>query len=200
MEGILAAVCVMVVTLGWIWYLPSMLYLFRRTRLARKYELHRLEKRRLDLTPYSDHDKCESVRHGKVDLRGDVNAIPTELGLSVPFIIKEEVVFIRRSKFIEAGNKLIKEINELAKKKTNTETERLRILFDILTLIYDFRAEWEILRPSEFKELYLELTSSINLNVTREERRAVIKFLIQLISTGNVQEYILPVMGRIYVR
>lgn len=176
MEGILAAVCVMVVTLSWIWYLPSILYFFRRTRLARKYELHRLEKRRLDLTPYSDHDKCESIRHGKVDLRGDVNAIPTELGLSVPFIIKEEEVFIRRSKFIQAGNNLIAEINELAKKKTDTETERLRVLFDIFTLLYDFRAEWEILRPSEFKELYLELTSSINLNVTREERRAVIKF------------------------
>lgn len=176
MEGILAAVCVMVVTLCWIWYLPSILYFFRHTRLARKYELYQLEKRRLDLTPYSDHDKCESVRHGKVDLRGDVNAIPTELGLSVPFIIKEEKVFIRRIEFINAKDKLVSEINELAKKKTNTETERLRILFDILTLLYDFRAEWEILRPSEFKELYLELTSSINLNVTREERRAVIKF------------------------
>lgn len=176
MEGILAAVCVMVVTLGWIWYLPSMLYLFRRTRLARKYELHLLEKRRLDLTPYSDHDKCESVRHGKVDLRGDVNAIPTELGLSIPFIIKEEEVFIRRTAFIQAKDKLVSEINELTKKKTNTETERLRVLFDILTLVYDFRTEWEVLRPSEFKELYLELTSSINLNVTREERKAVIKF------------------------
>ena len=176
MEGLVVSIASIIVTLIWIWYLPDFLHTFRRTRLARKYELYQLEKRRLDLTPYSDHDKCESVRHGKVDLRGDVNTIPTELGLSIPFIIKEEVVFIRRSKFIEAGNKLIKEINELAKKKTNTETERLRILFDILTLLYDFRAEWEILRPSEFKELYLELTSSINLNVTREERRAVIKF------------------------
>ena len=176
MEGILAAVCVMVVTLGWIWYLPSILYLFRRTRLARKYELYQLEKRRLELTPYSDHDKCESVRHGKVDLRGEVNAIPTELGLSLPFIVKEEEVFIRRTAFIQAKDKLIKEINELTKKKTNTETERLRILFDILTAMYDFRTEWEVLRPSEFKEMYLELTSSINLNVTRDERRAVIKF------------------------
>lgn len=176
MEGILAAVCVIVVTLGWLWYLPSILYLFRRTRLARKYELYQLEKRRLDLTPYSDHDKCESVRQGKVDLRGEVNAIPTELGLSLPFIIKEEEVFIRRTAFIQAKDKLITEINELAKKKTNTETERLRVLFDILTLLYDFRAEWEILRSSEFKEMYLELTSSINLNVTHEERRAVIKF------------------------
>lgn len=176
MEGILAAVCVMVVTLGWLWYLPSILYLFRRTRLARKYELYQLEKRRLDLTPYSDHDKCESVRQGKVDLRGEVNAIPTELGLSLPFIIKEEEVFIRRAAFIQAKDKLIKEINELAKKKTNTETERLRVLFDILTVMYDFRTEWEVLRPSEFKELYLELTSSINLNVTHEERRAIIKF------------------------
>lgn len=176
MEGILAAVCVMVVTLGWLWYLPSILYLFRRTRLARKYQLYQLEKRRLDLTPYSDHDKCESVRQGKVDLRGEVNAIPTELGLSLPFIVKEEEVFIRRTAFIQAKDKLIKEINELTKKKTNTETERLRILFDILTVMYDFRTEWEVLRPSEFKELYLELTSSINLNVTHEERRAVIKF------------------------
>ena len=176
MEGILAAVCVMVVTIGWLWYLPSILYLFRRTRLARKYQLYQLEKRRLDLTPYSDHDKCESVRQGKVELRGEVNAIPTELGLSLPFIVKEEEVFIRRTAFIQAKDKLIKEINELAKKKTNTETERLRILFDILTAMYDFRAEWEVLRPSEFKEMYLELTSSINLNVTYEERRAVIKF------------------------
>lgn len=176
MEGILAAVCVIVVTLGWLWYLPSILYLFRRTRLARKYELYQLEKRRLDLTPYSDHDKCESVRHGRVDLRGDVNAIPTELGLSVPFIIKEEEVFIRRIEFLNAKDKLISEINGLAKKKTNTETERLRILFDILTLIYDFRTQWEILRPSEFKEMYLELTSSIDLKTTHEERRAVIKF------------------------
>jgi hypothetical protein len=176
MEGILAAVCVIVVTLAWLWYLPSILYLFRRTRLARKYELYQLEKRRLDLTPYSDHDTCESVRQGKVDLRGEVNAIPTELGLSLPFIIKEEEVFIRRTAFIQAKDKLITEINELAKKKTNTETERLRILFDILTVMYDFRAEWEVLRPSEFKEMYLELTSSTNLNVTREERRAVIKF------------------------
>ena len=176
MEGILAAVCVMVVTLGWLWYLPDLLHTFRRTRLARKYELYQLEKRRLDLTPYSDHDKCESVRQGKVDLRGEVNAIPTELGLSLPFIIKEEEVFIRRTAFIQAKDKLITEINELAKKKTNTETERLRILFDILTVMYDFRAEWEVLRPSEFKEMYLELTSSINLNVTYEERRAVIKF------------------------
>lgn len=176
MEGILTSVCVIVVTLVWLWYLPSILYLFRRTRLARKYELHLLEKRRLDLTPYSDHDKCESVRQGKVDLRGEVNAIPTELGLSLPFIVKEEEVFIRRNAFIQAKDKLITEINELAKKKTNTETERLRILFDVLTVMYDFRAEWEVLRPSEFKEIYLELTSSINLNVTREERRAVIKF------------------------
>lgn len=176
MEGILAAVCVMVVTLGWLWYLPSILYLFRRTRLARKYQLYQLEKRRLDLTPYSDHDKCESVRQGKVDLRGEVNAIPTELGLSLPFIVKEEEVFIRHTAFIQAKDKLIKEINELAKKKTNTETERLRVLFDILTVMYDFRTEWEVLRPSEFKEMYLELTSSINLNVTHEERRAVIKF------------------------
>lgn len=176
MEGLVVSIASIIVTLIWIWYLPGFLHTFRRTRLARKYELHRLEKRRLDLTPYSDHDNCESVRHGKVDLRGDVNAIPTELGLSIPFIIKEEVVFIRRIEFINAKDKLIKEINELAKKKTNTETERLRILFDILTLLYDFRAEWEILRPSEFKELYLELTSSINLNLTREERRAVIKF------------------------
>ena len=176
MEGLVVSIASILVTLIWIWYLPDFLHTFRRTRLARKYELYQLEKRRLDLTPYSDHDKCESVRHGKVDLRGDVNAIPMELGLSIPFIIKEEVVFIRRSKFIEAGNKLIKEINELAKKKTNTETERLRILFDILTLIYDFRAEWEVLRPSEFKELYLELTSSIDLNTTHEERKAVIKF------------------------
>lgn len=176
MEGILAAVCVMVVTLSWLWYLPSILYLFRRTRLARKYELYQLEKRRLDLTPYNDHDKCESVRQGKVELRGEVNAIPTELGLSLPFIVKEEEVFIRRTAFIQAKDKLIKEINELAKKKTNTETERLRILFDILTVMYDFRTEWEVLRPSEFKEMYLELTSSINLNVTHEERRAVIKF------------------------
>ena len=176
MEGILAAVCVIVVTIGWLWYLPSILYLFRRTRLARKYELYQLEKRRLDLTLYTDHDTCESVRHGKVDLRGEVNAIPTELGLSLPFIIKEEEVFIRRTAFIQAKDKLIKEINELTKKKTNTETERLRILFDILTVMYDFRTEWEVLRPSEFKELYLELTSSINLNVTYEERKAVIKF------------------------
>lgn len=176
MEGILAAVCVMVVTIGWLWYLPSILYLFRRTRLARKYQLYQLEKRRLDLTPYSDHDKCESVRQGKVELRGEVNAIPTELGLSLPFIVKEEEVFIRRTAFIQAKDKLIKEINELTKKKTNTETERFRILFDILILLYDFRAEWEILRPSEFKEMYLELTSSINLNVTHEERRAVIEF------------------------
>lgn len=176
MEGILAAVCVMVVMLGWLWYLPSILYLFRRTRLARKYELYQLEKRRLDLTPYSDHDTCESVRQGKVELRGEVNAIPTELGLSLPFIIKEEEVFIRRTAFIQAKDKLITEINELAKKKTNTETERLRILFDILTAMYDFRAEWEVLRPSEFKELYLELTSSIDLKTTHEERRAVIKF------------------------
>lgn len=176
MEGILAAVCVMVVTLGWLWYLPSILYLFRRTRLARKYQLYQLEKRRLDLTLYSDHDKCESVRQGKVELRGEVNAIPTELGLSLPFIIKEEEVFIRRTAFIQAKDKRIKEINELAKKKTNMETERLRIMFDILTAMYDFRAEWEVLRPSEFKEMYLELTSSINLNVTYEERKAVIKF------------------------
>lgn len=176
MEGYLVTILSILVTLIWIWYLPDFLHTFRRTRLARKYELYQLEKRRLDLTPYSDHDKCESVRHGKVDLRGDVNAIPTELGLSVPFIIKEEVVFIRRIEFIQAKDKLVSEINELAKKKTNTETERLRILFDILTLMYDFRTEWEILRPSEFKELYLELTSTINLNVTREERRAVIKF------------------------
>lgn len=176
MEGILTAVCVMVVTIGWLWYLPSILYLFRRVRLTRKYELHLLEKRRLDLTPYSDHDKCESVRQGKVELRGEVNTIPTELGLSLPFIVKEEEVFIRRTAFIQAKDKLIKEINELAKKKTNTETERLRILFDILTAMYDFRTEWEVLRPSEFKEMYLELTSSINLNVTHEERRAVIKF------------------------
>ena len=176
MEGILVAVCVMVVTLGWLWYLPSILYLFRRTRLARKYQLYQLEKRQLDLTPYSDHDTCESVRQGKVELRGEVNAIPTELGLSLPFIVKEEEVFIRRTAFIQAKDKLIKEINELAKKKTNTETERLRILFDILTAMYDFRTEWEVLRPSEFKEMYLELTSSINLNVTHEERRAVIKF------------------------
>lgn len=176
MEGYLVTIVSILVTLIWFWYLPSILYLFRRTRLARKYELYQLEKRRLDLTPYSDHDKCESVRQGKVELRGEVNAIPTELGLSLPFIIKEEEVFIRRSKFIQAGNKLITEINELAKKKTNTEIERLRVLFDILTLLYDFRAEWEILRPSEFKEMYLELTSSINLNVTHEERRAVIKF------------------------
>ena len=176
MEGILAAVCVMVVTLGWFWYFPSILYLFRRTRLARKYQLYQLEKRQLDLTPYSDHDTCESVRQGKVELRGEVNAIPTELGLSLPFIVKEEEVFIRRTAFIQAKDKLIKEINELAKKKTNTETERLRILFDILTAMYDFRTEWEVLRPSEFKEMYLELTSSINLNVTHEERRAVIKF------------------------
>lgn len=176
MEGILAAVCVMVVTIGWLWYLPSILYLFRRTRLARKYQLYQLEKRRLDLTPYSDHDTCESVRQGKVELRGEVNAIPTELGLSLPFIVKEEEVFIHRNVFIQAKDKFIKEINELTKKKTNTETERLRILFDILTVMYDFRAEWEVLRPSEFKEMYLELTSSINLNVTHEERRAVIKF------------------------
>ena len=176
MEGLVVSIASIIVTLIWIWYLPDFLHTFRRTRLARKYELHLLEKRRLDLTPYSDHDKCESVRQGKVDLRGDVNAIPTELGLSVPFIIKEEVVFIRRIEFLNAKDKLISEINELTKKKTNTETERLRVLFDILTLLYDFRAEWEILRPSEFKELYLELTSSINLNVTREERRAVIKF------------------------
>lgn len=176
MEGYLVTIVSILVTLIWLWYFPDLIHTFRRTRLARKYELYQLEKRRLDLTPYSDHDKCEGVRQGKVDLRGEVNAIPTELGLSLPFIIKEEEVFIRRSKFIQAGNKLITEINELAKKKTNTETERLRVLFDILTLLYDFRAEWEILRPSEFKELYLELTSSINLNVTREERRAVIKF------------------------
>lgn len=176
MEGILAAVCVMVVTLSWLWYLPSILHVFRRTSIARKYQLRLLEKRRLDLTPYSDHDKCESVRQGKVELRGEVNAIPTELGLSLPFIIKEEEIFIRRTAFIQAKDKLIKEINELTKKKTNTETERLRILFDILTVMYDFRTEWEVLRPSEFKEMYLELTSSINLNVTHEERRAVIKF------------------------
>lgn len=176
MEGILAAVCVMVVTIGWLWYLPDLLHTFRRTRLARKYELYQLEKRRLELTPYSDHDTCESVRQGKVELRGEVNAIPTELGLSLPFIVKEEEVFIRRTAFIQAKDKLIKEINELAKKKTNTETERLRILFDTLTAMYDFRTEWEVLRPSEFKEMYLELTSSINLNVTHEERRAVIKF------------------------
>lgn len=176
MEGILAAVCVMVVTLSWIWYLPDILHVFRRTSIARKYQLRLLEKRRLDLTPYSDHDNCESVRHGKVDLRGDVNAIPTELGLSLPFIVKEEIVFIRRIEFLNAKDKLISEINELAKKKTNTETERLRVLFDVLTLLYDFRTEWEVLRPSEFKELYLELTSSIDLNVTYEERRAVIRF------------------------
>lgn len=176
MEGYLVTIVSILVTLLWLWYFPDLIHTFRRTRLARKYELYQLEKRQLDLTPYSDHDKCEHVRQGKVDLRGEVNAIPTELGLSLPFIIKEEEVFIRRSKFIQAGNKLIAEINELAKKKTNTETERLRVLFDILTLLYDFRAEWEILRPSEFKELYLELTSSINLNVTHEERRAVIKF------------------------
>lgn len=176
MEGYLVTIVSILVTLIWLWYLPGILDVFKRTRLARKYELYQLEKRRLDLTPYSDHDKCESVRHGKVDLRGEVNAIPTELGLSLPFIIKEEEVFIRRTKFIQAGNNLIAEINELAKKKTNTETERLRVLFDILTLLYDFRTEWEVLRPSEFKEMYLELTSSINLNVTHEERRAVIKF------------------------
>ena len=176
MEGILAAVCVIVVTIGWLWYLPSILYLFRRTCLARKYELYQLEKRRLDLTLYTDHDTCESVRQGKVELRGEVNAIPTELGLSLPFIIKEEEVFIRRTAFIQAKDKLITEINELVKKKTNTEAERLSILFDILTAMYDFRTEWEVLRPSEFKEMYLELTSSINLNVTHEERKAVIKF------------------------
>lgn len=176
MEGLVVSIASILVTLIWIWYLPSILYLFRRTRLARKYELHLLEKRRLDLTPYSDHDNCESVRHGKVDLRGDVNAIPTGLGLSVPFIIKEEIVFIRRIEFLNAKDKLISEINELTKKKTNTETERLRILFDILTLIYDFRTEWEVLRPSEFKEMYLELTSSIDLKTTHEERRAVIRF------------------------
>ena len=176
MEGLVVSIASIIVTLIWIWYLPDFLHTFRRTRLARKYQLYLLEKRRLDLTPYSDHDNCESVRHGKVDLRGDVNAIPTELGLSLPFIVKEEEVFIRRIEFIQAKDKLVSEINELAKKKTNTETERLRVLFDILTLMYDFRTEWEVLRPSEFKELYLELTSSINLNVTREERRAVIKF------------------------
>ena len=135
MEGYLVTIVSILVTLIWLWYFPDLLHTLRRTRLARKYELYQLEKRRLDLTPYSDHDKCESVRQGKVDLRGEVNAIPTELGLSLPFIIKEEEVFIRRSKFIQAGNKLIAEINELAKKKTNTETERLRVLFDILTLL-----------------------------------------------------------------
>lgn len=176
MEGILAAVCVMVVTISWIWYLPDILHVFRRTSIARKYQLRLLEKRRLDLTPYSDHDKCESIRQGRVDLRGEVNAIPTGLGLSVPFIVKEEIVFIRRIEFLNAKDKLISEINELTKKKTNTETERLRVLFDILTLLYDFRTEWEVLRPSEFKELYLELTSSINLNTKHEERKAVIKF------------------------
>lgn len=176
MEGLVVSIASILVTLIWIWYLPDFLHTLRRTRLARKYQLHLLEKRRLDLTPYSDHDNCESVRHGKVDLRGDVNAIPTGLGLSVPFIIKEEIVFIRRIEFLNAKDKLISEINELTKKKTNTETERLRILFDILTLIYDFRTEWEVLRPSEFKEMYLELTSSIDLKTTHEERRAVIRF------------------------
>ena len=176
MEGYLVTIVSILVTLIWLWYLPDLLHTFRRTRLARKYQLHLLEKRRLDLTPYSDHDKCESVRHGIVDLRGEVNAIPTGLGLSVPFIIKEEIVFIRRIEFLNAKDKLISEVNELAKKKTNTETERLRVLFDILTLLYDFRTEWEVLRPSEFKELYLELTSSIDLNTTHEERRAVIRF------------------------
>ena len=176
MDGVLATICIMVVTVSWIWYLPSVLYLFRRTRMARLYELHRLEKRRLELTPYSDHDQCERVRHGRVDLRGEVSAIPTELGLSIPFIINEKEDFIRRSGLIHATNKLIAEINALAKKKTNTETERLRVLFDILTLMYEFRTEWEVLRPTEFKELYLDITSSINLNTTHEERKAVIKF------------------------
>lgn len=176
MEGYLVTIVSILVTLIWLWYLPDILHVFRRTSIARKYQLHLLEKRRLDFTPYSDHDKCESVRQGRVDLRGEVNAIPTELGLSVPFIVKEEIVFIRRIEFLNAKDKLISEINELAKKKTNTETERLRVLFDILTVMYDFRTEWEVLRPSEFKELYLELTSSIDLKTTHEERRAVIRF------------------------
>ena len=127
MEGYLVTILSILVTLLWLWYFPDLIHTFRRTRLARKYELYQLEKRRLDLTPYSDHDTCENVRQGKVELRGEVNAIPTELGLSLPFIVKEEEVFIRRTAFIQAKDKLIKEINELAKKKTNTEQGKFKI-------------------------------------------------------------------------
>ena len=51
MEGYLVTIVSILVTLIWLWYLPDILHVFRRTSIARKYQLHLLEKRRLDLTP-----------------------------------------------------------------------------------------------------------------------------------------------------
>lgn len=45
MEGYLVTIVSILVTLLWLWYFPDLIHTFRRTRLARKYELYQLEKK-----------------------------------------------------------------------------------------------------------------------------------------------------------
>ena len=102
--------------------LSSILY-FKRKSLFRKCYLYMLERKRATTKHYHEHMDVERIRQGKVYLKDHMETVPTKLGLAVPFIVKEDVVFIRRTEFIQARDKLMGEIKELLKKcKQNLKT------------------------------------------------------------------------------
>lgn len=155
--------------------LSSILY-FKRKSLFRKCYLYMLERKRATTKHYHEHMDVERIRQGKVYLKGHMETVPTNLGLAVPFIVEEDVVFIRRNEFIQARGELMNEINELLKKVQAESKNNLCVYLGILDKVYEFRKQWEVLRPSEFKDIYTKLSLSIDIDLKYEEKMAISRY------------------------
>ena len=165
-----------IIVLVSIWLYVTVIGDVKRKGLARTYYLYVLERERKSTKHYHKHMDVERIRQGKVYLKGTMVTVPTKLGLAVPFIVEEDVVFIRRTEFIQAKDKLMGEIKELLKEKQERVGANTCIYFDILTKVYEFREQWEVLRPSEFKDIYTALSLGIDINLSYDEEMAIRRY------------------------
>lgn len=176
MNYVIAGLIAYLAMLGSVWLYVVRFGDVKRMGLTQLCYLYKLERDREKTKHYHEHMDVERIRQGKVYLKGTMVTVPTKLGLAVPFIVEEDVVFIRRNEFIQAKDKLMNEIKELLKEKQGRVGANTRIYFDILTKVYEFREQWEVLRPSEFKDIYTTLSLSIDINLSYDEQMAIKRY------------------------
>lgn len=148
-----------------------------RLTLINRLRLYLLERqRRMKMDWLSKNDQ-EAIRQGIVTMKGEVSLVSTPFGLQVPFIVKEDVVFIRRTEFIEALKVIGDKLDEMNKVDNNANYgNKLKTSLIALDHLYEFRKEWEVLRPFEFRDLYTLLTCKVFRTLSDKEQTDTIYY------------------------